>query len=96
MDSNTSMQDLTVATELIDHLCRNSRLTALEAEHVAQEVLAYYSQTPDQFIRQRHHELQSLGYSNKQIFTLLQDELAQRRFSSKPLTTRQIRRAIYG
>ena len=90
------MHDPSITTELIDHLCRNSRLTASEAEHVALEVLAYYDETPEQFIRERHLELQLLGHSNKTIFETLQTELAQRRFKSKPLTQRQIRRAIYG
>ncbi len=82
--------------ELIDHLCRSSQLTAREAEHLVAEVLAYFSQTPEEFLRARHQELQSLGYGNTEIFATLQAELGLRRFSAKPLTTRQIRRAIYG
>lgn len=82
--------------DLIDHLCRSSQLTAREAEHLVAEVLEYFSQTPEQFLRTRHQELQSQGYDNTTIFTILQRELSTRRFASKPLTTRQIRRAIYG
>jgi len=90
------MPNKTVPSELIDHVCRSSRLTAKEAEHVIAEVLAYFADTPDQFIRSRHQELQSLGHSNAQIFSTLRAELLARRFAAKPLTTRQIRRAIYG
>jgi len=90
------MSDITVPTELIDHLCRSSRLTAMEAEHLVTEVLSYFSETPDDFLRNRHQQLQALGNSNSAIFSTLQKELKARRFGAKPLTTRQIRRAIYG
>jgi len=90
------MSDITVPAELIDHLCRSSRLTAPEAEHVVSEVLAYFSETPEDYVRNRHQELQALGNSNSDIFLTLQEELPARRFGAKPLTTRQIRRAIYG
>lgn len=83
-------------SELIDHLCRNSQLTASEAEHLVAEVLGYFSQTPEDYLRTRHQELQSQGYGNAAIFSTLQLELSTRRFNAKPLTTRQIRRAIYG
>ena len=85
-----------VPADLINHLCRNSQLTAREAEHLVAEVLAYFSQTPEEFLRTRHQELQSQGFGNATIFSMLQLELSTRRFGAKPLTTRQIRRAIYG
>jgi len=84
------------AAELVDHLCRNSRLTAQEAQHLVAEVLAYFSQTPEEFLRARHQELQSQGFGNAAIFSTLQLELNSRRFAARPLSTRQIRRAIYG
>ena len=86
----------TVPTELIDHLCRNSQLTAKQAEHLVNEVLAYFAETPEVYLRKRHQELQSYGRSNPDIFAALQQELNARRFKCKPMTTRQIRRAIYG
>jgi len=79
------MTNAIVPSELIDHLCRNSRLNAQEAEHIVNEVLAYFAETPDE-----------LGRSNSDIFLVLQHELQNRRFASKPMSTRQIRRAIYG
>ncbi len=90
------MSDIIVPEELIDHLCRSTRLTAKEVEHVVGEVLAYFSETPDDYLRTRHQELQALGNSNAAIYSTLQEELQARRFGAKPLTTRQIRRAIYG
>ncbi len=90
------MSDISVPTELIDHLCRCSRLTAEEAEHIVSEVLSYYSETPEDYVRHRHQELQALGKNNSDIYSTLQAELQARRFGAKPLTTRQIRRTIYG
>jgi len=55
------MSDIIVPAELIDHLCRSSRLTAKEAEHVVSEVLTYFSETPEDYLRVRHQELQALG-----------------------------------
>lgn len=90
------MSDTPVPTELIDHLCRSSRLTEKEAQHVVNEVLAFFNESPEAFLRQRHQELQALGHSNTDIYTALQVELQARRFTCKPMSTRQIRRAIYG
>ncbi len=90
------MSDSTAPTELIDHLCRSSRLTEKEALQVVNEVLAFFDESPETFLRQRHQELQALGHSNKDIYAVLQNELQTRRFICKPMSTRQIRRAIYG
>jgi len=69
--------------ELIDHLCRSSQLTASEAEHLVNEVLNYFSQTVEEYLRSRHQELQSQGIGNSQIFVLLQRELNNKRFCAK-------------
>ena len=90
------MQEKAAPPELTNHLCRSSRLTAQEAEHVVNEVLAFFDETADVFLRRRHKELQTMGLSNSDIYASLQTELKTRRFTSKSLTTRQIRRAIYG
>lgn len=90
------MTDANVPSELIDHLCRNTQLTAQQAEHLVIEVLAYFAETPEMFLRKRHQELQTNGRSNSDIFAALQHELQSRRFTCKPMSTRQIRRAIYG
>lgn len=95
-DMPTIKESTGVPADLIDHLCRNSQLNAREAEHLVAEVVAYYAQTPDEFLTARHQELQSQGFDNTAIFSMLQLELSTRRFCAKPLTTRQIRRAIYG
>jgi len=82
--------------ELIDHLCRHSSLQATEATRLVFEVLAFYTESPGDYIRRRHHELQKAGFNNGVIYQRLQEELASYRFTAEPMTTRQIRRTIYG
>jgi len=90
------MSDPAAQAELVDHLCRVSRLTAAEAEHIINEVLNFYAESVEEFVRRRHQELQLQGFSNQAIYSQIQKELRSHRFATKPLTTRQIRRAIYG
>ncbi len=81
---------------LIEHLTKCSALTSSQAEHIVAEVLAFLDETPEAFIRRRHAELQANGFSNTEIFPLLQTELEERRFSASNYSERQLRRLIYG
>ena len=82
--------------ELVDHLCRHSPLTAPEAERLIVEVLTFYTEGRDGFIRRRHRELKLNGLANAVIFQRIERELSTRRFPADPLSERQIRRVIYG
>ena len=90
------MSDFSNNQDLIQHLCQSASLSYTDAVKLVREVVDFYQQTPDQYIRQRHRELQSTGLSNPQIFARLQQETAQRVFGSDNLSERQIRRMIYG
>jgi hypothetical protein len=50
----------------------------------------------DEYIEQRHSELQRQGVSNPEIFELIAGELPSLRFRAPELSARQIRRRIYG
>jgi hypothetical protein len=82
--------------ELVDYLARSSRLTPQEAARLVNEVLAFMSEAPEDFIRRRHLALQSQGLSNRAIYLQISDELAARRFRAPEYSERQIRRIIYG
>lgn len=82
--------------ELVDYLARSSRLTPQEAARLVQEVLAFMSEAPEDFIRRRHLALQAQGLSNRAIYLQLGGELAGRRFRAPEYSERQIRRIIYG
>ncbi|MCP4766201.1 MAG: hypothetical protein GY875_08000 [Gammaproteobacteria bacterium] len=82
---------------LINHLCNRSGLTPSEARNIVDEVIAFFSETPEDYVRRRHLEIkQELGLSNAQIFQRIEAELAQLVFAAPALTQRQIRRLIYG
>ncbi len=93
---NTLMGDAEELTELVEHLCRMTRLAPFEARRVVEEVLAYLSESPAEFITRRHGELQREGYANAEIFQRLAGELEHRRFTAPRLSERQIRRLVYG
>lgn len=82
--------------DLFEHLVRGTRLTRAEAEHVVAEIVAYFSESTEQFVTRRHAELQGEEHRNAQIFERIAAELRERRFAAPPLTERQIRRLIYG
>jgi hypothetical protein len=90
------MPDGTDLPDLIDYLVRSSRLTRSEAARVVNEILEFMSDTPEDYIRRRHLQLQAQGLPNEAIFVQIAAELGQRRFRAPELTQRQIRRAIYG
>lgn len=92
-DSKGAQDDM---GELVDYLARSSRLTPQEAARLVNEVLAFMSEAPEDFIRRRHLALQSQGLSNRAIYLQLSAELTVRRFRAPEYSERQIRRIIYG
>jgi hypothetical protein len=90
------MPDLGELQELIAYLSRTSRLTGQEAQRVVEEVLSFLQETPEEFVRRRHHELQIQGLPNSVIYARLAEELTRWRFRAPGYTVRQIRRMIYG
>ena len=82
---------------LIDHLCHSSGLTAPEAHKLVEETIAFFAETPEDYVRRRHLEIkQELGLSNAQIYRRIEAELTQLVFAAPRLSERQIRRIIYG
>jgi hypothetical protein len=90
------MSELVGFEELVGRLALRSRLTERETAHLIEEVLAFLDEPVEQFVRRRHRELQREGLRNPQIYRQVAHEAACRRFRSQPLSTRQIRRLIYG
>jgi hypothetical protein len=82
--------------DLLDHLVRNSSLSHREAQQVVAEVLAYFNEPLEVFVRRRHSELQQRGLANPAIFAEIAGELTWWRVAAPTLSERQIRRIIYG
>lgn len=82
--------------DLIEHLVNTTRLSRSEAVRVVDEVFAFLSESPETFVVRRHAELQAARLTNALIFAQIAGELRDRRFRGPDLSTRQIRRLIYG
>jgi hypothetical protein len=82
--------------ELVDHLSRTATLTAPAAARLVEEVLDYFSETVEAFVRRRHRQLQSSGQTNVEIFRRVTAEISERRFAAPELSERQLRRIVYG
>ena len=82
---------------LINHLCQNSGLTPCEARRTVDDVIAYFAESAEDYVRRRHMEIkQEQGLANPEIFKRIETELSQLVFAAPLLTQRQIRRIIYG
>lgn len=86
----------TAHTDLVAHLVRSTPLSTGEAARVVAEVVGYFGERVPEYVRRRHGELQGAGRTNEQIFATLDAELGTRRFAAPALSTRQLRRIVYG
>ncbi|MFI6344061.1 hypothetical protein [Streptomyces sp. NPDC050560] len=89
-------QDHPVHDELVDHLTRSTPLNRGEAARVVQDVLAYFDESAEEFVRRRHRELRGRGLVNTAIFERIAEELGHRAVAPPELSLRQLRRIVYG
>ena len=82
--------------DLLDHLVRITPMGRNEALRVVGEVLAYFDEPVEKYVRRRHGELQKAGLANPAIFHQIATELTWWRVAAPALSARQIRRIIYG
>lgn len=85
-----------VHDDLIDHLVRTTPLQRGEAVRVVLDVLAYFDETTEEFVRRRHRELRGSGLRNTEIFQRISGELPHRAVAPEQLSLRQLRRMVYG
>ena len=84
-----------VDAALVDHLVAGTGLTPMEAQRVVEDVLAFYSEPLEEYVRRRHAELKTYGAKNDEIFARIAAELGERVVAAPPLSERQLRRIIY-
>lgn len=82
--------------ELLRHVVTSTGLAPEVAGRLIADVLAYFGETTEQFVRRRHAELHRRGYGNAAIWPVISAELAGRRVAPAPLSDRQLRRVVYG
>ncbi|MCU1488756.1 MAG: hypothetical protein JWM85_161 [Acidimicrobiaceae bacterium] len=93
---SSSTEGAAAPTELVEHVARSTGLDPLAASRVVAEVVSYFDETPLEYVRRRHRELQGRALRNPEIWRTLADELEQRRFAAAPTSDRQLRRMVYG
>jgi hypothetical protein len=82
--------------DLVRHLAASTGLPPATAVRVIADVVSYFSETTEEFVRRRHGELQHRQYKNDEIWPMIAAELAQRRFAAPDVSDRQLRRIVYG
>ena len=80
---------------LVDHLVTGTGLSSAEARRVVEDVVAYYAEPVEEFVRRRHAELKTYGAKNAEIFARIAAELGDRVVAAPTLSERQLRRIIY-
>lgn len=85
-----------VPAELVRHLAASTGLPPPTAARVAADVIAYFHETTEQYVRRRHTELQRRGHRNAEIWTTITAELARRPVAAPDLSERRLRRIVYG
>jgi hypothetical protein len=82
--------------DLVARVATSTGLSEAEAARVISDVVAYFAEPTEEYVRRRHQHLQAYGMNNPAIFALIRAELARRVVAAPPLTERQLRRIIYG
>ncbi len=82
--------------DLVDRVAASTGLTPAEATRVVEDVLAWYREPVEDYVRRRHAHHRLYGRHNPEIFELITRELAGRLVAAPALSHRQLRRIIYG
>ncbi len=82
--------------DLVDRVAASTGLTPAEATRVVEDVLAWYREPVEDYVRRRHAQHRLHGKHNPEIFGLIAKELADRLVAAPALSHRQLRRIIYG
>ncbi len=92
------MRELVPSAEpdLVRHVTASTGLPHATAVRVIADVLAYFDETVEEYVRRRHHEMKLRQLKNAEIWSAISAEMATRRFGAPDLTERQLRRIVYG
>src|SRR2546430_12644005 len=70
--------------DLVAYLTRTTSLSPGEAARVIADVLGYFAEPAEDYVRRRHGELKARGLTNDQAFERITAELPLRRFQPPP------------
>jgi hypothetical protein len=85
-----------VPGDLVEQIASTTGLDAGAAGRVAADVMAYFTETTESYVRRRHRELQTHGVRNEEIFARVTEELRHWPVRAPELSARQLRRIVYG
>lgn len=85
-----------VTADLVRYVAASTGLPEQVAARVVADVVGYFAETAEQFVRRRHAELQARQVRNAEIWQRLAGELAARPVAAPTFTERQLRRIVYG
>ena len=89
-------QDGVVDAELISLVSASTGLSPGEAARVVADIVGWYRESVEQYVRRRHAYLRTHGERNREIFALIAAELGDRLVAAPVLSERQLRRIVYG
>ncbi len=82
--------------DLVSQVSGSTGLSGPVAARVITDVIAYYDEPVEDFVRRRHAHLKTYGMRNPEIFVQISTELRSRVVAAPPLSDRQLRRVVYG
>jgi hypothetical protein len=89
-------QDPRAPQDLTRYVAATTGLSEPTAARVVADVMAYFGETAEEYVRRRHEELRRAQWKNDEIWPAVIVELRKRRFVADVLTERQLRRIVYG
>lgn len=82
--------------DLEQHLLSSYNLDSRDLPRLLEDISGFFDMTLEEFVQLRHQQLRHQGLKNEEIYKRLLEEIEERRFKAPSLSTRQIRRLIYG
>jgi hypothetical protein len=80
---------------IVERIVASTGLSPAEAVRVVEDVVAWFAEPVEDYVRRRHAELKTFGAKNPEIFARIAEELAARVVAAPELSERQLRRIIY-
>jgi hypothetical protein len=81
---------------IVERIAASTGLSPAEAGRVVEDVVAWFAEPVEDYVRRRHEHLKTYGAKNPEIFARIAQELAARVVAAPELSERQLRRIIYG
>jgi hypothetical protein len=81
---------------LVQHVAATTGLDPSVAARLVEDVVGFFAETTEDYVRRRHRELKTRGLKNPDIWRTIGAELDRRVVAPPPLTGRQLRRIVYG